>query len=111
MPPRRSSGGFDPPLYFWIRSRRSTGHEQLRVGVIAELEKLLHDVAVADRDLLEADELADAVIDVNDQVADLEVAQVGEEGRRQRARALAAAFAPFLFEDVGFDVDLEGLGA
>ena len=57
--------------------------------MIAELEKLLHDVAAGDGDLLEADELADAVIDVDDQIADLEIAQVGEE-RRRRDRFLPA---------------------
>jgi hypothetical protein len=41
------------------------GHEELVVAVIAKLEKFL------DIDLLEADELTDAVIDVDDQVADL----------------------------------------
>ena len=57
--------------------------EQLVVAVVAELQELLHDVAADDADLLEADELADAVIDVDDEVADLEIAQVGEERRRQ----------------------------
>ena len=59
--------------------------EQLVLAVIAELEELLHDVAVADGDLLQADELADAVIDVDDEIADLEIAQIREEGRRQRS--------------------------
>ncbi len=61
------------------------GHEQLGVAVIAELEELLHDVAAGDGDLLEADELADAVIDVDDQIVDLEIAQVGEEGGASRS--------------------------
>src|SRR5687768_17632200 len=39
--------------------------EQLGIGVIAELEEFLDDVAARDRDLLEADELADAVVDVD----------------------------------------------
>ncbi len=36
-------------------------------------------MSLADADLLQADELADAVVDVDDEVADLEVAQVREE--------------------------------
>ena len=52
-------------------------HEQLRVAEVAKLEELLHHVAAGDGDLLQADELADAVIDVNDQIPDLEIAQVG----------------------------------
>ena len=59
-------------------------HEQLRLAVVAQLEELLHHVAVRHRDLLEPDELADAVVDVDDEVADLEVAEVGEEGGGQR---------------------------
>ena len=34
---------------------------------------------VADADLLQADEHADAVIDVDDEIADFEIAQIGEE--------------------------------
>ena len=85
-------------------------HEQLRVAEIAKLEELLHDVAAGDGDLLEADELADAVIDVNDQIADLEVAQVGEECGRHRSLLAGAGLAPLFVEDVGLGVDLKGLG-
>ena len=42
-------------------------------------------VAVRHRDLLEPHELADAVVHVDDEVAYLEVAEVGEEGGGQRA--------------------------
>ena len=66
------------------------GNEELVVAVVAELEELLNDVAVADGDLLEADELADAVVDVDDVVADLEIAKIGEERRRERALAARA---------------------
>ena len=51
--------------------------EQLVVAGVAQLEELL--LAVADADLLQADEHADAVIDVDDEVADLQVAQVREK--------------------------------
>ena len=49
-------------------------NEQLVVARIAQLHELLH--RVADADLLQPDELPDAMVDVDDQVADLEIAQV-----------------------------------
>ena len=79
--------------------------------MIAKLEKLLDDVAVPDGDLLEADEPADPVVHVDDEVAHLEIAQVGEECRRQRPLAVRCRPAPFLLEDVRFGVELEsGVG-
>ena len=78
-------------------------HEQLVLAGVAQLEELLH--AVADADLLQADEHADAVVDVDDEVADLEVAQVGEKRLRRRAAPLGRA--PLLLEDVGLGVDLQ----
>ena len=63
----------------------------------------------ADVDPLEADEHADAVVDVDDEVADLEVAEVGEERPRRRPAALVGL--PLLLEDVGLGPELEpGLG-
>ena len=95
------------PVYFWTRIEPLDRHEQLVVAGVAELEKLLH--AVADADLLEADEHADAVIDVDDEVADLQVAQVRE--KRLGGRAPALRRAALFFEDVGFGVDLQsGVG-
>ena len=82
-------------------------HEQLRVAVIAELEELLDDVAAGDGDLLEADELADAVIDVDDQIVDLEIAQVGEERGGGRSLLARAGLAPLFIEDIGFGVNLK----
>ena len=86
VPPSRSSDGV-PPGVLLDQVEPLDGDEHLVVAVIAQLEKLLDDVAVADRQLLQADELPDAVIDVDDVVADLEIAQVGEERRRQRSLA------------------------
>ncbi len=80
--------------------------EQLVVAVIAQLEELVR--RVADADLLQADELADAVVDVDDEIADLEIAEIREERRRQRALARRAAAVTVLFEDVGFGVEREG---
>ena len=77
--------------------------KQLVVAGIAQLEKLL--LAVADADLLQADEHADAVVHVDDEIADLEIAQIGQERLGRRAPALGRA--PFFLEDVGFGVDLQ----
>ena len=60
-------------------------------------------------DLLQPDELADAVIDVDDQIADLQIAQIREERLRRGSPPLGRA--ALLLEDVGFGVDLQpGVG-
>src|SRR5690606_41222297 len=61
----------------------------------------LHELArlVADVDLLEADEHADAVVHVDDVVADLEVAEIGQEGACRRLPPLRDG--PVIVEDVG----------
>ncbi len=85
--------------------------EELVVAVIAKLEKLLRVCRRARQgpprriDLLQADKFADAVIDVNDQVADLEVAQIGQERLRKIAPLLRRS--TLLFEDVGLGVNLQ----
>ena len=79
------------------------GNEQLVVGRIAELHELL--CVDADFDPLQADEHADAVIDVDDQVARLQVAEIREEGRRGRAPALVCP--PLFIENVGLRPELE----
>ena len=73
-------------------------NEQLVVAVIVKLEKLLAAVGPAKAELLQADELADAVVDVDDEIADLQIAQVGEE----RPGQIAALFrsAALFVEDV-----------
>ena len=78
-------------------------HEQLVFAGVVELQELLE--RVADADLLQTDELADAVIDVHDEVAHLQVAQVREKRLGRRAPALRRA--PVFFEDVGLGVDVE----
>jgi hypothetical protein len=83
------------------------GHEQLGVAVILELEELLHDVAARDGDLLETHELADAVVDVHDQIVDLEIAQVGEKRCGRRPLFSRAGLAPLLVEDIGLGVQQE----
>ena len=81
------------------------GDEQLVVARVAKLEELERLVR-PDGHLLQADELADAVVDVDDEIADLQVAQVGEErGRRRSPRAVLRA--PLLFEEVRLGEDLQ----
>ena len=70
----------------------------------------------ADGELLQPDELADAVIDVDDVIADLEVAEIGEEGapgvcgRPARGRCTVAPHA-LVVEDVALGDDREaGVG-
>jgi hypothetical protein len=96
--------GREAPVYFWTRSSRSTGDEELVFPGVAELHELLR--LEADLDLLQAHEDADAVVDVDDQVADLQVAEVGEEGAG-RGPALLVGLT-LLVEDVGFRPQLEG---
>ena len=57
--------------------------------------------------MLQADERADAVVDVHDVVADLEVAQIGEEDAGRRAAACLLGGAALLLEDIGLGVDHE----
>ena len=105
VPPSRSSAGRDAAGVLLDQIEPLDGHEQLGVVVIAQLEELLRALAAADAELLEADELADAVIHVHHEIADLEVAEVGEE-RLGDARAALAGVA-LLVEDVALDVDLQ----
>src|SRR6187455_2849676 len=83
VPPSRSRGGREAPVYFWTRSRRYR-HEQLVLPGVAELQELLHGV-VGDANLLQADEHPDAVIDVHDEVVDFEIAEIREKGLGRRA--------------------------
>ena len=87
------------------------GNEELVVAVVANLEELLHvgrgpgDRAADGAQLLEADEFADAVIDMDDQVADLEIAQVGQERLRQIAPLLGRS--ALLLENIRLRVQLQ----
>ena len=78
--------------------------EELVFAVVAKLHELL-DVRT-DFDPLQPDEHADAVIDMDDEVADLEVAEVRQERARRRAAPLVRGLA-LLFEDVRLGPDLE----
>src|SRR4029079_19550009 len=82
------------------------GNEQLVVAVIAEFQKFVRALgASAYTQLFETDELANPMIDVNDQVAHLQVTEVGEKRLRQIPTLLGRV--PFFLEDICFGVDLE----
>ena len=102
-PPSRSTGGLRRAGVFLHQVEPFDGHEQLVLAGVAKLEEFL--LGVADADLLQADEDADPVIDVHDEIADLEIAQIGEE--RLRDRAPLVGRATLFLEDVGLGVDLQ----
>ncbi len=77
--------------------------EQLVFAGVAELHELLR--LEADVDALEADEETDAVIDVDDEVAGFQIAEVREERSRRRLAPLVDL--AFFLEDVGFRPELE----
>ena len=79
------------------------GNEQFVVARIMQLDEFL--LVVADADFLQANEDADAVVDVDDGIADLQIAEIRQKGFRGRPSALGRA--PLLLEDVGFGVNLE----
>ena len=104
--PRRAAEPVDrrrfAPVYFLHEISRSTGTEQL-VAALARGARGLP-AAVADADLLEPDECADAVVDVDDGVADF-------RSRRSERKALVAerrcSGAPRLLqEDICLRIDL-----
>ena len=106
VPPRRSSGGLRRAGVFLQEVEALDGNEQLVLAGVPKLEELLRRAAVGVHgNLPQADEHADAVIDVDDEVADLEVAEIGEE--RAGRGAAAVRGAALLLEDVGLGEDLQ----
>ena len=83
------------------------GNEQLVVAGIAQLHELLH--GVADADLLQPDELPDAVVHVDHEIAHFEIAEVRQERLGNGAMPIAAPFdpGPILLEDVRLGDDLK----
>ena len=79
------------------------GDEQLGVVLIPQLEELLRAIAAAHAELFQADEFADPVIHVNDEIAYLEIAEIGQE--RFGDTGAPVARPAFLVEDVALDVD------
>ena len=103
VPPRRSSAGPGRARVSLHEVQPFDGHEQLVFAGVAKLHELLR--LQADVDALEPDEEPDAVVDMDDEVAGLEVAEVREERASRRLAALVD-FSLFL-EDVGFGPELE----
>ena len=82
------------------------GNEELVLACVAKLEKLLRRLAGApNAELLQTDELADAMVDVDDEIAHLEVAKVREK-RLGEALPLVGR-TTLLFEDIGLGIDLK----
>ena len=79
------------------------GHEQLVFAGVAKLHEFLR--LEADVDALEPDEVPDAVVDMDDEVAGLEVAEVREERARRRLAPLVNL--AFFLEDVRFGPQLK----
>ena len=105
VPPSRSRAGRAPPRVLLDQVEARHGDEQLVVAGVAQFEELERLVR-PDGHLLQADELADAVVDVDDEVADLQVAEVAR-GRPAAALARAVRAAPLFFEEVRLGVDLQ----
>ena len=82
--------------------------EQLVFARVAQLHELLRRFADADADLLQPDEDADAMVDVHHEVADLEVAQVGQERAGRGTAALGRV--PLLLEDIRLGIEHEPAG-
>ena len=79
------------------------GDKELVFAEVAELHELLR--LHAELDPLQSHEHADPVIDVHDEIPDLQVAEVGEEGARRRAAALVRL--SLFLEDVRFGPELQ----
>ena len=78
-------------------------HVQLVLTGVPELDELMH--VLPDDDLLESCEDPDAVVDVYDRIADLQIAKIGQ--KRSRDRAPAFMRSALLVEDVGLGVELQ----
>src|SRR5262249_51906343 len=82
--PRRAAKAIDRRLaragVFLYEIEALNRHEELVFARIPQLEKLL--LVLADADLLQPDEYADAVIDMDHVVADFEVPKIGKERLR-----------------------------
>jgi len=73
-PPRRSTGRPRRARVLLHEVQSFDRHEELVVAGVPQLEKFLE--RVADADLLQTDERADPMIDVNDEIADLQITQI-----------------------------------
>ena len=89
VPPRRSIGGSVAPV-FLHEIEPLDRDEQLVLAGVAELEEFLR-CCRRRRSASGRRTCPDAVIDVDDEVADLEIAQVGEERLASRTRRRSGA--------------------
>ena len=80
-------------------------HEQLVFAGVAQLHELLRRFADGDAQLLEPDERADAVIDVDHVVADFQIPQIGDEDLGSRSAPLGLGGPALLLEDIAFGED------
>ena len=109
VPPSLSSAGADAPGVFLDEIEPLERNEQLVVAGVAELHELLLGrlaggrIDGPDREPLQPDESADAVVDVDDEVVELEVAEVGDE--RAGGRLAALVNPPFFLEEIGLGED------
>ncbi len=78
-------------------------NEQLVVAGVVELHELLHRLAWHDRESLQSSEPADPVVHVHDQVADLQIPEIRQEGPGGRSPALVNP--AFLLEEIRFGKD------
>ncbi len=103
VPPSLSSDGRERARVLLDEVEPLDRDEQLVVAGVAELHELLR--LEADVDPLQADEHADAVVDVDDEIAGLEIAEVREKRARRGAPALVDL--ALLLEDVGLRPELQ----
>ena len=84
-------------------------HEQLVATGVAQLDELLHRPAVAPggigADVAETDERADAMVDMHDMVARLQIAEVGKE--RAGDRLLPSPDQVLVVKEIRLGVDLQ----
>ena len=104
VPPSLSSDGRDGAGVLLDEIEPLDRDEELVLARVAELHELLR--RRADVDALETDEHADAVVDVDDEIVDFQVAEIGEERAGGRPPPLLVRL-PLFFEDVGLGPELE----
>ncbi len=107
VPPRRSTGGRAAPVYFCTEIEALDRHEQLVFAGVAQLHEFLRRFPDGHAQLFEPDEHADAVIDVDHVVADLQIPKIGDEDLGSRSPPLGLGGPALLLEHIGFGKDGE----
>ena len=80
-------------------------HEQLVLAGVAQFHELLRRLAHRDVQLLEPDERADAMIDMDHVVADFQIPQIRDEDLSSRPASLRLGRPALFLEDVAFRED------